>query len=293
MGHESLKLPFHAESVGRALLGLILLVSGCTGLERRRAVEELSASYALADSLYDARSGAAKLEQALQEYQRVEAAHPGDARALAGIARTCYSWAYAVAPDAQTAATLYEQGRSAGWKCLRAVPAFDAEMSRAGGRIDAAAARKIPVDRSECLIWMDADWLRWLVLRDPAGHAQDLDELALLSERALDIADGRQVGEAQHQQALLLAITPAPYRPDRARAEMLFEEARKALPDDLTIPVDEAELLLPALGKNRRAGELLEDVNGLGRTRDALSLEDVRAVTRARDLLGSEGREER
>ena len=259
---------------------LVALTLGCNGNRRDPVVKAAR----VADQLWRARAEPQGLENALQAYLSLNTRFPDDSRVLWRLTRL-YTLLGDRDPD--DALRHYATAKEFGLQCLMLQPSFSGLVTSRGGRVVAKAAAELTVEDRECLVWTTIAWSRWVRARGAGGVGIDLDPLAAMGNRGVEIAGDWGMGRAWHAQALALSLPPPSLGPDYKGARQDCDKAIAAAPGRLVAQVDCAEFVLRPMGKDAAADKMLRAVaEVVPSTEDADLLEDRLAVIRACRALG-------
>lgn len=266
---------------------MALAMVSCAHLGFGRGRESLDQRLVLIDGLIHERDDPDKLDEALVAIDALALELGDDPRLLSRLAHVHYARAYGHPDPARPPVRVYEAGREAAWRCLYQDPAFEGVLSSTGGRINGAAAGRIEEERASCLLWLVANWSRWLALRDPGGLAIDLEPLQVLSDRAVELSAGRRRAQALGSAGLSRALAPAALGPDLDESRRLFGRAIQQDPDNLSLRVDLAEYVFAPLEDELRFEQTLRGVLEAVPAEGLWVLENRRARERAEALLSA------
>lgn len=265
-----------------------LLLAACGHLDRRSRGPGFDERLAQVDELLRQREEVAKLDQALALIDELMLDMGDDPRLLYRLSMARYAQGYGFAADEPPPLRLYEAGRETAWRCLYQDPAFEGVLTSTGGHIGPAAADRIGEEQARCLLWLVANWTRWLALRDPAGLAIDLQPLQVLADRAVELGTGGRRAQALGLAGLSRALAPTALGPDLEEARKLMLRAVEQDPHNLSLRVDLAEYVYGPLEDRVSYRESLEAALAISPdTGGRWVLENQRAHERARALLGS------
>ncbi len=266
------------------LLGLAC--GGCARLERRSRGPSFEDRLAQVDALLFLRADPARLEEALVQLDELMLDMGDDPRLLSRLAMAQHALAYGHAVAEPPPLRLFEAGRETAWRCIYQDPAFEGVLTSTGGLISPAAAARIGDEHARCLLWLVANWTRWLAIRDPAGFAIDLRPVQVLADRAVELTAGDRRAQALGLAGLSRALVPEAYGPDLNQARGFMLRAIEQGPDNLTLSVDLAEYVYGPLDDRASFRDTLERV--LATPPEAggrWQLENHRAHLRAQALL--------
>jgi len=268
------------------LLGLLGLLSqvgchlGVRRSERDPVALGLVACQARLGSGVPARAG---VDDSLQCLLDLSQEFPEDGRAHTRIARTLYERALAF-PDPSV--DDLASARSWALQCLALRPGVAARLQGSGGLITTRVLAVVPASDAECVAWAAISWAHWLHGRGVLGDAIDLEPVAALGKRAVELAPTLDRGRAFEAQGLGLAIVPVALGRDAAAAAGALGQARQQAPDRLMTAVETAELVYGPGGDTvawERTLSAVVAAKGAGGGLDAL--EDAAAQARAQALL--------
>jgi tetratricopeptide (TPR) repeat protein len=249
----------------------------------------VDARLAQVDALLHQREDSEKLDQALLLLDELMLELGDEPQLLARLSLAYYARGYGHAAEEPPPLRYFEAGREAAWRCIYQDPAFEGVLTSTGGVIGAPAAARIDEDHGRCLVWLVANWTRWLALRDPAGFAIDLQPLQVLSDRAVELTAGGRRATALGMAGMSRALAPAAFGPDLDQARSYFLRAIEQDPDNLSLRVDLAEYVYAPLEDDVSFCDTLEQVLAIApETGGRWLLENRRAHTRAHALLASE-----
>jgi len=245
----------------RALVALAVIgVLACGHFERRRATANTDEQLAQIDALLRERHDPERLDEALLALDTLMLDMGDDPRLLARLSMAQHAQAYAVAAEGGEPVRLFEAGRETAWRCLYQEPAFEGVLSAAGGHIGPAAAQRIDEAHGRCLLWLVANWTRWLALRDPAGFAIDLEPLRVLADRAVELNSGPRRAQALGLAGVSRALAPAAMNPDLGEARALLLRGVEQDPTNLSLLVDLVEYVYGPLEDRVSQREILDRV---------------------------------
>jgi len=268
------------------LLWLGFCASSCGHLARRGQGLQPEERLAQVDALLSQRQDPDQLEQALIVIDEALLDIGDDPRLLARLALAHHAQGYGHAGAEPPPVRLFEAGREVAWRCIYEDPAFAGVLTSTGGQINAEAAQRIGDDHGRCLLWLVANWTRWLSLRDPAGLAIDLQPLQVLADRAVELNTGHRRAQALGLAGLSRALAPPSMSPDLEQARGLMLRAVDQDPDNLSLRVDLAQYVYGAVDDRVSFRETLQAVLDIPvETGDRWTLENKRAHQRARELL--------
>lgn len=268
------------------LLLLPLVGLACVHLGARKARDPAAIRIARADAAFSRRADPQAMSRSIKNYLDIRAAFPEDPRALAALSRAYYAWAYGHEPVEPPALLLYEDGRESAWACLETVPSFKASLNRLDGRMIASVVRQIPESHASCLLYLLANWTRWVELRGPAAAALDGEALWFLAERSRELTQGREHALALYYSGLSLSLRPPSHEPDLEIAARWFQEAIREDPGNRSIAVDYARGVLIQEGKIQEARDMLTDIRGeTSGMSGEYALENERARLRTEKIL--------
>lgn len=268
-----------------SLLASLLVGPSCAHLGVGAGGDDVKTRIAEVDALLRLRQDPQKLDEAEQAIGDLMLDLGDDPRLLSRLAMVHYARAYGHDAPQPPPLRIYEAGREAAWRCLYQDPSFQGVLSSTGGRIGVAAAARIGEDQTDCLLWLVANWSRWLALRDPAGVAIDLQSLQVLADRAVDLTAGYRRAMALDLAGMSRAMAPLAFGPDMDEAHSLFQRAIQHDPDNLSIQVDLAEFVYGPLEDERRFRDTLQAVLDASPQSGRWQLENQRALQRAEALL--------
>jgi hypothetical protein len=262
------------------VVALLVVLGGCVlrGAGRdpvARRLRRLDARFARRadpEALADAVAGY------LEEHQRTG----DDARVLERVAR-----AYLVVGMAEPERSRehWQVAREAALRCLMTGSGFSGRVSAAGGRIVPAAAARIPAAHAGCATWGGLAWARQVEARGAGGVALDLEPLAALASRSVEIArNPTERAAARHLQGLVAALPPDALGPDLPLADAQLAAAGEA---DLVARVDHARLVLLRRGDAAGARAALDSVVGTAPPDEGYLPEDAWALQQAARALVS------
>jgi tetratricopeptide (TPR) repeat protein len=276
-------------SISPAAAMLALGLACCAHFGERGGREGFDERLARVDDHLRAREQPGHLDEALvilEELRLDVGDHP---ELLWRIARVRYAQAYgAVDPDADPL-RLYEAGRETAWRCIYQDPAFQGVLGSTGGRIGPAAVERITEEHESCLLWLVANWSRWLALRGPAAFALDLEPLQLLADRAVELHAGRRRALALGFAGMGRALAPVELTPDLDAAGGMLKRAIQQDPENASLRVDLAEYVYGPLEDRERFQQTLDEVLASTPVEgEHWLLENNHARARARLLLSSQ-----
>jgi hypothetical protein len=178
--------------------------------------------------------------------------------------------------------------REHGLRCLKTDTFLAGVVQTYGGRLIPRALRTVDLELIDCLTWTSISWSRWLLVHGVAGTTLDLDIVAALAAKAVELNPAHDRGRPLYALGLALSLPPAPLEPDLESAASALQEAHEAAPERWWIEVDLAELVYAETGQEAAYNEVLSDV--LTRSPDRHpqeSLENKGAMERAALLLQS------
>lgn len=266
------------------MIGWVVL--GIGGSCWQRQIDGLSAadSYITeGDRFYMQRSDPEKLNQAIQAWQDGLQVVPEDVTLLSRLAQAYTTRALSnpeYSPDDFIVA------REHGIRCLKTDTFLAGVAQTYGGRLVPRALRTVDVTLIDCLVWTSISWSRWLQLHGAAGASLDLEIVAALASKAVQLNAEHDRSRPQHALGLALSLPPAPLSPDLAGAEAALSAAIAASPDRWWIEVDLAEMVYAPTEQTERFSTLLTEITT--RSPDAHpqeSLENRAAITHAEQLL--------
>lgn len=241
------------------------------------------------DALLHHREDAEQLDEALVALDELMFELGDDPQLLARLSLAHYARGYGHAASEPPPLRYFEAGREAAWRCIYQDPAFQGVLTSTGGVIGPPAAARISEEHSRCLVWLVANWSRWLALRDPAGFAIDLQPLQVLSDRAVEISAGSRRATALGMAAMSRALAPEAFGPDPDEARALFLRAIELDPGNLSLQVDLAQYVYGPLEDEISFRATLEEVLATPEeTGGRWLLENRRAHARAQALLSSD-----
>lgn len=269
-----------------SIVGLLFLGSSCAHLFGRARGEDPELRLMEADRLLEQRHHRDSLERARDVLDELALDMDLDPRLLSRIAMAHYALAYGYQPDEPPTLRVYEAGRETAWRCVYQDPAFEGVLSSLGGRVKPAVAARIQPERADCLLWLVANWSRWLALRGAAGFAIDLEPLGVLASRAMELHEGDAHAQALGLAGLVRSLEPLAAPAALEEAEALFERAIDEDPDNASLRVDLAEYVyLPREDQARFEEQLRWVIDMPHPTASPWALENLRAQSRARSLL--------
>jgi hypothetical protein len=251
--------------------------------------DDSEARLAQVDALLHHREDPAQLDEALVALDELMFELGDDPQLLARLSLAHYARGYGHAEPEPPPLRYFEAGREAAWRCIYQDPSFQGVLTSTGGVIGPPAAARIGEEHSRCLVWLVANWSRWLASRDPAGFAIDLQPLQVLSDRAVEISTGSRRATALGTAAMSRALAPEAFGPDPEQARVLFLRAIEIDPGNLSLQVDLAQYVYGPLDDEISFRSTLEGVLATPpETGGRWLLENRRAHARAQALLSPE-----
>ena len=237
------------------------------------------------DRFYMQRSDPEKLDQAIQAWQDGLLVVPEDVTLLSRLAQA-YTTRALSNPDHSPDGFIV--AREHGIRCLKTDTFLAGVAQTYGGRLVPRALRTVDVTLIDCLIWTSISWSRWLQLHGAAGASLDLEIVASLAEKAVELSADHDRGRPLHALGLALSLPPAPLGPDLDAAEAALSAALEASPDRWWIEVDLAEMIYAPTDQTENVHALLSAVTA--RSPDAYPqefLENRAAISHAEQLLST------
>jgi hypothetical protein len=167
-----------------SILVWLVWLSGCAW-RRAPATDARAAALAVADSGFAARVTAKDVDVSVAAWSALLARDPSDGEVLARLAHAEWVRAQLVPPS--EALTHFEVGEEYGWRCLSAVPAFEAARRGNAGRVVPGVVEGVGADRAPCLVWTAVHVVERAARR---GDGADL----ALAEAGVLLARARAIG---------------------------------------------------------------------------------------------------
>ncbi len=266
------------------MIGLVILGVGGSCWHRQSDGRDLAARYITeGDRFFMQRADPEKLDLALDTWQEGLLQVPEDPNLLG---RLTMGYTTRALSNPEHSPDSFILAREYGIRCLKTDTFLAGVVQTYGGRLVPRALRTVGVELIDCLTWTSISWSRWLQVHGAAGASLDLEIVAALARKAVQLDATHDRGRPQHALGLALSLPPAPLSPDLEAAQSALTAALEAAPDRWWIEVDLAELVYGPSGEDTQFTTLLTEITA--RRPDAHpqeSLENRAAISHAEALL--------